>query len=228
MASSIVKRFFGSPWIRKILPAFGLALLVGKQVAPTADAQAPGLGLRLDEPRIPPLAKSGWNEAQREILEPFERNGRAWNVFTTMAQHPDLCRDWLVFGGHILNRSTLPARDRELLILRTGVVCNAEYEWAQHTRIGKAAGITDEEIARIIEGPDAQGWSVLDRNLLRAADELNADAFITDATWNALADHYSKEQMMDVVFTVGQYHLVSMALNSFGVQLDEGLEGFPK
>jgi hypothetical protein len=51
---------------------------------------------------------------------------------------------------------------------------------------------------------------------------------VDDETWAALAQRYTVEQLMDVVFAVGQYTLVSMALNSFGVQLDEGVGGFPR
>ncbi len=88
--------------------------------------------------------------------------------------------------------------------------------------------MTDEEIKRITKGPKAPGWDHFDATLLQAVDELHADAFITDATWNALAQRYNQQQLMDVVATVGQYNLVSMFLNSFGVQLDEGVPGFPK
>lgn len=183
---------------------------------------------RLSEPRIHPAQKAEWSEAQREFLSGYEASGRLFNVFTTMAKHPDLARDWVVFGGYILGESTLSARDREMLILRIGWLCQAEYEWAQHSRIAKSAGMSDAEILRLIEGPDAAGWSEIESALLRAVDELHADAFVTDGTWNTLAAHYSEKQMMDIVFTVGQYNLVSMALNSFGVQLDEGLTGFPK
>lgn len=184
--------------------------------------------VRVQSPRIPPVKKAEWTDTQREILEGFESRGSLWNVFTTMANHPDLARDWLVFGGHILSRNTLPPRDREMLILRIGWLCQAEYEWAQHVVIGKRDGLSDEDIRHIIAGPGAADLLEKDRLLLLATDELRADAFISDSTWNALAEHYSTEQMMDLVFTVGQYNMVSMALNSFGVQLDEGLVGFPK
>jgi alkylhydroperoxidase family enzyme len=122
--------------------------------------------------------------------------------------------------------STLVPRERELLILRIGWLCQAEYEWGQHVRFGREAGLTNEEIARIKEGPDAPGWAPFDATLLRAADELHAEAFISDATWAALSERYHTQQLMDVVFTVGQYNMVSMALNTFGVQLDKGVKGF--
>lgn len=183
---------------------------------------------RIDRPRIAPVVKSEWTDAQRELLTPIENDGRLINVYTTIANHPDLARDWLVFGGHILRRSTLPARERELLILRIGWLCQSEYEWSRHAIIARSVGLKDAEILRITKGPDAKGWNDEDTALLRAADELHEDAFIGDATWNALSKRFDTKQMMDIVFTVGQYNLVSMALNSFGVQLDEGIEGFPK
>jgi alkylhydroperoxidase family enzyme len=93
--------------------------------------------------------------------------------------------------------------------------------------IGKASGLNDEEIARITKGPEAKGWSALERALLRATDELHADAFVSDATWAALSQHLSTQQLMDLVFTVGQYNLVSMALNTFGVQPEPGLPALP-
>ena len=87
--------------------------------------------------------------------------------------------------------------------------------------------LSDEEIARIPKGPDAPGWSEFDSDLLRATDELLDDSFISDATWKKLEAHYETRQLMDLVFAVGQYKLVSMALNSFGVQLYPGIEGLP-
>jgi alkylhydroperoxidase family enzyme len=179
-------------------------------------------------PRIPPVQKEHWTPDQKAILEPLERQKRLYNVFSTMANHPDLARDWLVFANHVLRKCTLPPRDREILILRIGWLCGAEYEWAQHVRIGKAVGLSDDDLKHIQQGPEAAGASQHDRLLLKAVDELHADSFIGDETWNALAASYDTRQLMDLVFAVGQYNLVSMALNSFGVQLDPGLEGFSK
>ena len=183
---------------------------------------------RVPKPRIAPVQRDAWTPEQEAILKPYEKSGRLWNVFTTFANHPALARDWLTFATHVLRRNTLPPRERELLILRIGWLCNAEYEWGQHVRMGEVAGLTDHDIERIAIGPSAEGLNDNDRLLLTAVDELHAHAMISTETWNALAKIYDQHQMMDLVFTVGQYNLVSMALNSFGVQLDEGLDGFPK
>lgn len=184
-------------------------------------------GPRLTKPRIPPVEKAAWTEAQQKVLDPYEKSGRVFNVFTTLANHPDLVRDWLTFATHVLRENTLSPHDREILILRIGWLCRSEYEWAQHVRIGKKVGLTDDDVRRIAQGPDSPDVSPTDRLLLQATDELHEDAFVSDETWNALAKVYDTKQLMDLVFTVGQYNLVSMALNSFGVQLDDGLEGFP-
>jgi len=179
--------------------------------------------MRLSKPRIEPLAEEDLPEEAR--LNPS--GGPTLNIFRTLANHPGLSKRWLVFGNHILGKSTLPAREREIAILRIGYLCRSGYEWGQHVVIGKQCGLDDEDVARIAEGPDASGWSPLEQALLRATDELHGDAFVSDATWTALAEHYDTQQLMDFVFTVGQYQLVSMALNSFGVQPEEGLPGLP-
>jgi alkylhydroperoxidase family enzyme len=132
----------------------------------------------------------------------------------------------MVFANHVLAKSTLSPRHRELLILRTGWLCGSEYEWGQHVLLAQRCDITDEEIARVQTGPDATGWDPFEASLLRAADELHADAMVSDATWAALAQRYDAEQLLDTIFTVGQYHTVAFALNSCGVQLDAGVPGF--
>lgn len=182
--------------------------------------------MRLSQPRIAPATDvRALPDEARDLLSGLSA-GPAVNIFRTLVRHPKLMKRWLVFANHILFKSTLPVRDRELVILRIGWLCRAEYEWGQHVIIGRAVGITDDEIARITEGPGDAGWTPFEAALLRATDELHADAMVSDETWKVLAAEYSTEQMMDLVFTIGQYALVSMALNSFGVQLDPGVEGF--
>ncbi|MCC5873361.1 MAG: carboxymuconolactone decarboxylase family protein [Gammaproteobacteria bacterium] len=178
--------------------------------------------MRLSKARVPALSREEWNEDAQSIMAKFG-GSEPLNIFKTLCNHPELLRRWLVFANHILGKSTLPPREREILVLRIGWLCQAGYEWGQHVLIGRDCGLTDTEIQRIKAGPDADGWSSVDRALLEAVDELHADAHISDATWAKLAETWSTEQLMDVVFTVGQYNMVSMVLNSFGVQPDPGL-----
>lgn len=182
--------------------------------------------MRLSKPRVEPLEPDQWDEKVRAIMAPFVERGTVYNIFKTLAHHPDLLRRWLVFANHVLGKSTLGVRERELLILRIGYLCQAGYEWGQHVEIARRAGMSDDEIRTAKTGPSTPGISELDRLLLTAVDELHADAHISDATWQGLAKHLNTQQLIDVVFTVGQYNLVSMVLNSLGVQLDEGLPGW--
>ena len=183
--------------------------------------------MRLRQPRIQPVTEADWTDDSRPVLVANSANGTVLNVFATIARHPKLLKRWVVFAAHVLNGSTLPARERELVILRTGFLCRSGYEWAQHAAIGRAAGLTDAEIVRLTQGSAAHGWTDSDRALLQATEQLVADHFINDGTWAELAAAWSEQQLMDLVFAVGQYTLVSMALNSFGVQLEGTTERFP-
>ncbi len=183
--------------------------------------------MRLRQPRIQPVTEAEWTDDSRPVLAANSARGPVLHVFATIARHPKLLKRWVVFANHVLNGSTLPARERELVILRTGFLCRSGYEWAQHAAIGRGAGLIDAEIVRLTVGSTADGWSDGDRTLLRATEQLVADHFIVDATWSELAAVWTEQQMMDLVFAVGQYTLVSMALNSFGVQLEETTERFP-
>jgi len=183
---------------------------------------------RPQTPRIPPLADDETNEETSALLEEVRLpNAEAVNIFATLVRHPGLFRRWMPFAGKLL-AGKLPARDRELLILRTAWRCRSPYEWGQHVRLAKAAEISDEEIDRIVAGPDAPGWDPLDRTLLTAVDELHDDACITDATWSALTAHYDERQVIEVPMLVGQYHMVAFALNSLGVQREPGVPGLPE
>jgi len=191
--------------------------------------QTQQIAQRLIHARVQPLDVKEWTDAQREMLGPMARGDQTTNVFKTCLRNPDLCRAWMPFALYLLSeKNKVPPRDKELLILRTSWLCRADYDWAHHIVRAKQAGLTDEEIQRIPKGPGARGWSHFDALLLRAADELHADQFIKDATWKGLADHYNERQLMDTVFTVGQYVMVSMFLNSAGVQLEPGFAGLPK
>jgi 4-carboxymuconolactone decarboxylase len=182
-------------------------------------------------PRIDPLPEQEWSDELRPILDAtppgFDVRLGDNNIFPTLARHPELFRAWLPFGGFLLGRGVLGARERELLILRTGFNCSSDYEWGQHARIAESLGIAREEIVRVAEGPDAAGWSRDDATLLRAADELHQQSRIADDTWAALAESHDDRALLEIAMLVGHYHMVAFALNSAGVELDAGLSGLP-
>lgn len=174
-------------------------------------------------PRLSPLDPADLDDETRGIV-----GDSPMNIFATLAHHPKLLKRWLVFGNHVLAKSSLPARERELVILRTGWNCRSQYEFGQHTMIGSRDGLGAGEIAALCGAVDDHPWSPSDRALIVAADDLHADQCIGDDAWAALTEHWDDQQVLDVIFAVGQYTLVSMALNSLGVQLDDGVPGFPE
>jgi len=187
--------------------------------------------------RIPPLPPEQWPGEMRAAIAalrppnprhpmPSRQEGRpkGLNVLGTLAQYPELARAFHTFNGHVLFASTLAPRQRELLVLRVATVRQSDYEWAQHAVLAGDAGLDADEVARIGQGPEAPGWAPLDQAMLRAVDELVGDGAVSDATWQALAGELDVHQLMDLVFTVGAYEILAMALRSFGVELDDDLK----
>jgi alkylhydroperoxidase family enzyme len=143
-----------------------------------------------------------------------------------LARHPGTAGAYNTFSGQVMYGSTLTPRQRELLVLRVAAVRDAEYEWAQHVASAGENDVDPEEIARVAAGPGAPGWSDFDRALVQAVDELIGDALISDGTWVTLAAELDERQLMDVVFTVGAYDVLAMALRTFGVPLDDDLKPY--
>ncbi len=185
--------------------------------------------------RLTPLPPGEWPEAMRDALAALrpvdarhprpQTKGRpkALNALGTLALHPGLTKAFNTFNGYILFSSTLTPRQRELLVLRVASLRQSAYEWEQHCVLAADVGLTSDEVARIAEGPDAPGWSTLDRAMLSAVDDLIGTAEISDGTWQLLAAELDDQQLMDLVFTVGAYDILAMAFRSFGVELDEDL-----
>jgi len=187
--------------------------------------------MRLTTPRITPVEPENWTEEQLEALgmdikalqASIGSPDKIFNIVKTLIRYPALFKAWLGFANHVLFNSSLEPRDREIVILRIGWLCQSGYEFGQHIVIGRDAGLNDGEIKAIAVGADAHNWSEAEQALIKATDELHADAFISDASFAELQEHFDEQQILDIVFAVGQYNMVSMALNTTGVQLDEGL-----
>jgi alkylhydroperoxidase family enzyme len=148
------------------------------------------------------------------------------NALGVLAHHPELTEAYHHLIGHALFATTLSVRQRELIILRVAHARDAAYEWAQHAFLAGEVGISPEDVARVRSGPAVSGWDDVEAALLTATDELLAGARIGDATYASLATALSTRQIMDVVFTVGAYDVLAMALRTFDVELDEDLEPY--
>lgn len=181
------------------------------------------------EVRIPPLPRNQWTDAAREVFaywgEPGAwENGSKTNMQMVLATHPPLAMAFNNFGRHILIDNTAPAWARELVTLRIAWHMPSLYEWHYHVGYALNLGMTLDQIAAVGTGPDAECWSELDAAVLRCVDELWESSRVTDATWATLAAHYTKPQLMDLIFTLGQYVMLGWAAAAFGIQLEDGVE----
>jgi AhpD family alkylhydroperoxidase len=142
------------------------------------------------------------------------------HIFTTLARHRRLFRKWLRFAGALMPGGTLPRAESELLILRVAHNCRCDYEWRHHERLGRAAGLSAEEIERVREGPGADGWPPRRKLLLRAADELHAHRTLSDELWGELRGELSDVELIELCMLVGHYEMLAMTLNALQVQPD--------
>lgn len=146
--------------------------------------------------------------------------GSAPNVFTTLARHRGLFRRWLWFAGALMPGGKLPRRDSELVILRVAHNTGSEYEWAQHERLGRAAGLSEEEIARAREGSAAPGWTERQALILAAVDQLHAEDKIGAETWDGLARQLDQVELIELCMLAGHYRMLAGVLNSLEVETD--------
>lgn len=173
--------------------------------------------------RLSPLPADQWDDAARDavsVMLPEERRNPegAGALLSTLVRHPKLTRAYLKFSTHLLYGSTLPPRIRELVILRVAHRRSCAYEWTHHVEMSKRLGFTDADIEAARTGKAADAF---DDALLRAVDDLDEKSKISDQTWAVLGERLNEQQRMDLVFTAGNYIALAMALNTFGVELED-------
>jgi AhpD family alkylhydroperoxidase len=180
--------------------------------------------MRFSQPRISPGSRRdiGWLNAL--ILAALARRAgmrRPPNIFTTLARHRRLFRAWLLFAGALMPRGSLPRADTELVILRVAHNCDCDYEWRHHNRLGRAAGLGHEEIARVRAGPTTPGWTSRQSLLLHAADELHTRRELSDGLWAQLTAELTEVQLIELVMLVGHYEMLAAVIGSLRIALDE-------
>lgn len=186
-------------------------------------------------PRIPPVPPRQWSRSAREAIailsEPASRIGldhdddrHVHNLVCTQLQHPELMKAYFRFLQFLLTQGALPLRHRELAILRVAWLRQAEYEWTQHVLIGRTAGLTDDEIARLTGEIAPQQWEPVDAAVIRASEELVRSACIADETWKELLSHFDVKQLIELIYVVGNYDLIAMFMNATGLELEPGLK----
>jgi alkylhydroperoxidase family enzyme len=182
---------------------------------------------RPGEPRIEPLAEPSDEAAELLALAMRNGNGSSPNILTTIAHHTRLLKHFSRLGGFLLNRGSIPVREREIVILRVGANAQSVYEFGQHTIIGRRSGLSDAEIAALAADDPGDGWADHERDLIAMADELCGDDCVSDATFGRLRARWDEAELVELVVCAGFYRLVSGFLNTMGVSLDDGVPGWP-
>ena len=193
-----------------------------------AGVTLPETFMNTDTPRITPLDPSQWTDEMRELMQ-LPGHGfvseKVSGYLATLLRHPGLYRRYAGFAGKLLMKGKLPARARELAILRIGWLCKAPYDWGEHVPIAKKCGITAAEIEQVIEGPGHAAWDTHDRTVVRTADELHSASNVSDATWQELSRHFDDKQLIELLMVIGAYQMISGVQNALRVELPPGNAG---
>jgi AhpD family alkylhydroperoxidase len=174
-------------------------------------------------PRIAPGSRGDLGIVSWTIAQVAGRvtGGRPPNLFLTLGRHPGLFRGWLRFAGRLMPRGKLPRRETELVILRVSHVRECQYEHDHHVRLGRRAGLTDADLARVTEGPGGDGWAPREQAILQAADELLAQNDVSDETWTRLQGLLETRELIELVLLVGHYEMLATAIGALRIQPDE-------
>ncbi|MDR3414938.1 MAG: carboxymuconolactone decarboxylase family protein [Nevskia sp.] len=173
--------------------------------------------------RIAPLPEAGGPRLVAWGLGRFVR-GDTPAIFLVLMRHWRLFRAWFPFAARLMPFGRLDRRDTELAILRVGWNCRCRYEWGHHVAIGLRVGLSPQQIARVAQGPAAQGWEPRQAALLQSVDELHRDRILQPATWQALAAHYDERRLLELCLLIGHYEMLAGTLNSLGLPLDASAE----
>ena len=173
--------------------------------------------------RLEPIAAVAVKAREAMKSQPIN----AVNVTATMAHNRTMSKAIGEFAQTVLFKGDLPRRQVEIAVLRMGWNCQSVYEFGQHTLFGRDAGLSDAEIYNTTRPIAEGGWSAEDAAILRLVDDLYTDDCVSDATWADATNHFSSPDMIHLIATAGCYRLVSGFLNSAGVQLDDGVPGWP-
>jgi AhpD family alkylhydroperoxidase len=172
------------------------------------------------KPRISPgdRRQLGWLNFGISKLAGLATRGKPPNIFTTLGRHRGLFRRWLWFAVALMPGGKLPREETELVILRVAHNTGSEYEWSQHERIGKRAGLSEEEISRVRAGGKAPGWPERRALLLRAADEMHEQRQIGSELWTELSRHLDEVLLIELCMLIGHYEMLAMTLNTLEVE----------
>ena len=173
-------------------------------------------------PRIPPIQPQDLTAEARAFLEQWTggifKNADANPVLQTFAHHPALANAFSTFNVYLLSANTLPVKQRQMAIMRTGWLCRGTYIWSSHLGTSQLCGLSPDMYGPIQRGADDPYFSDFERIVIRATDELVQDRKVGDANWQGLTEEWNEQQLLDFLFTVGCYAMLAGVMRSLGVQ----------
>ena len=148
-------------------------------------------------------------------------------LFRTVARSE---RAWSKFaGGSLLDKGPLTLREREIVIDRTAARCGCSYEWGVHVRLfGERAGLSQRQLEATAEsGIDPALWSEAEVALLESVDRLLENKRLSDSEHDRLSEHFSAEQILEIVQLVAFYHGVALICGAFDLAPEPGMPSLP-
>lgn len=164
-----------------------------------------------------PLPVEEWDSSLQHVID--DMHGYPIHVHSLMANHPALLNAWWDLREYLVRGGDLEQRHCEIVILRVAMHMRSWYEWASHVVRGLDSGLTMEEIERLRVG--AGEWNNADDVLIAAVDELANKNVIGADTRTLLAEHFTDQQVMDVIVLHGMYLTLGCMINTWGVELDK-------
>jgi alkylhydroperoxidase family enzyme len=153
-----------------------------------------------------------------QLVAAIARPGRQpAKTMAVLARQPDLLAPFLGWAAALALNGVLSPRDHELLALRVASNCKSEFEWVEHVEYARDAGLSDPEIESVPNAIESGPWTDSERALLQAADELHETDNVSDGTWAALAGRYDPPALVEILFVIGQYTMLSMVANASGL-----------
>ena len=156
-----------------------------------------------------------------DIRASFDRMPIKLNIFRMMAHAQANMIPAMRFANSILHKQKLSHVNRELLILQVAKLEGGEYEWRQHVPIALGVGVTQSQIDALDSGDHANAaFNDAERALLAFSREVVVNVRVPDAMFAAVRRHFSDQEIVESIFTVGCYMMMARLTEATETDLD--------
>jgi alkylhydroperoxidase family enzyme len=171
---------------------------------------------------LKPLPPHQWDVSLQHII--VDMQGSPLNVHQLLAHQPDLLRTWWNSRQYLVSGASLSKRQAELVILRVAVQMKCWYEWGAHVVRGLQAGLSKDEIMKVIDGPESNTWNQSDRLLLKVVDDLFVHRKIRSNTLSELTECFTAHQVLDLIALASMYQFLGHVLNTWPTEIESNIQ----